>query len=202
MEPRLIIQQKITAFVNKYNVFGVNGDGTPPSMIALAQQKRLAFKEKVIFYTDDKRDKVSFTFRAEKVLDVHGRYFVEDANGNLLGMFKKEFMASLLNSTWKVLDAQGNELLMVRESNQVLAALRRFIGNVPLIGDLAEIVILFFKYHFEFIDLRTNQVVATYQKTTLIRDQYLLSTTNDAWNAIDWRVYAAMSVALDALQSR
>ena len=171
-------------------------------MIALAQQKRLAFKEKVIFYTDDKRDKVSFTFRAEKVLDVHGRYFVEDANGNLLGMFKKEFMASLLNSTWKVLDAQGNELLMVRESNQVLAALRRFIGNVPLIGDLAEIVILFFKYHFEFIDLRTNQVVATYQKTTLIRDQYLLSTTNDAWNAIDWRVYAAMSVALDALQSR
>lgn len=202
MEPRLIIQQKITAFVNKYNVFGVNGDGTPPSMIALAQQKRLAFKEKVIFYTDDKRDKVSFTFRAEKVLDVHGRYFVEDANGNLLGMFKKEFMASLLNSTWKVLDAQGNELLMVRESNQVLAALRRFIGNVPLIGDLAEIVILFFKYHFEFIDLRTNQVVATYQKTTLIRDHYLLSTTNEAWNAIDWRVYAAMSVALDALQSR
>ena len=111
-------------------------------------------------------------------------------------------MASLLNSTWKVLDAQGNELLMVRESNQVLAALRRFIGNIPLVGDLAEIVILFFKYHFEFIDLRTNQVVATYQKTTLIRDQYLLSTTNDAWNAIDWRVYAAMSVALDALQSR
>ena len=202
MEPRLVIQQKITAFVNKYNVFGANGDGTPASMIALAQQKRLAFKEKVIFYTDDKRDKVSFTFRAEKVLDVHGRYFVEDANGNLLGMFKKEFMASLVNSTWKILDVQGNELLMVRESNQVLAALRRFIGNVPLVGDLAEIVILFFKYHFEFIDLRTNQVVATYQKTTLIRDHYLLSTTNDAWNAIDWRVYVAMSVALDALQSR
>ncbi len=202
MEPRLVVQQKITAFVNKYNVFGANADGTPASMVGLAQQKRLAFKEKVIFYTDDKRDKVAFTFRAEKVLDVHGRYFVEDANGNLLGMFKKEFMASLVNSTWKILDVQGNELMMVRESNQVLAVLRRFIGNIPLLGDLAELVIMFFKYQFEFIDLRTNQQVATYRKTTLIRDQYLLSTTNDAWNAVDWRVYAAMSVALDALQSR
>ena len=202
MEPRLVVQQKITAFVNKYNVFGANADGTPASMVGLAQQKRLAFKEKVIFYTDDKRDKVAFTFRAEKVLDVHGRYFVEDANGNLLGMFKKEFMASLVNSTWKILDVQGNELMMVRESNQVLAVLRRFIGNIPLLGDLAELVIMFFKYQLEFIDLRTNQQVATYRKTTLIRDQYLLSTTNDAWNAVDWRVYAAMSVALDALQSR
>lgn len=202
MEPRLVVQQKITAFVNKYHVFGTNVGGTPASLVGLAQQKRFAFKEKVIFYADDKRDRVAFTFRAEKVLDVHGRYFVEDASGNLLGMFKKEFMASLVNSTWKVLDKQGNEVMMIRESNQVLAVLRRFIGNIPLLGDLAELVIMFFKYQFEFIDLQTNQVVGTYRKTTLVRDHYLLSMTNDAWGAADWRVYAAISVALDALQSR
>ena len=202
MEPRLVIQQKITAFVNKYHVFGVNVDSTPASMIGLAQQKRFAFKEKVIFYADDKRDRVAFTFRAEKVLDVHGRYFVEDASGNLLGMFKKEFAASLINSTWKILDKQGNEVMMIRESNQLLAGLRRFMSAIPLVGDLAELVIMFFRYHFVFIDLSTSQVVGTYRKTTLVRDHYLLSMTNEAWGATDWRVYAAMSVALDALQSR
>lgn len=202
MQPRLVVQQKITAFVNKYKIFGANADATPASLVGLAQQKRLAFKEKVMFYTDEKRDRLSFTFRAEKVLDVHGRYFVEDANGKLLGMFKKEFMSSLVNSTWKILDVNGNEQYMVRESNQVIAVLRRFIGQIPILGEIGELVMLFFKYHFEFVDVRSGQVVGMYQKTTLLRDRYTLSMTNEAWGSADWRVFAAMSVALDALQSR
>ena len=202
MEPRLIIQQKLTALVNKYRVYETNADGTPADMVGLAQQKRLALKEKVLFYADKKRDKLAFTFRAEKVLDVHGRYFVEDASGRLLGTFKKEFKASLLNSTWKVIDAKGNEVLLVRESNHVLAVLRRFAGLIPVLGDVAEMVLPFFRYHFNFTDIQTNQLVGTYKKTKLFRDHYLLSMTDDAWSLVDWRVLAAVSVALDALQSR
>ena len=202
MKPRLIIRQKITTFVNKYQVFTASEDGSAGNMAGLAQQKRLAFKEKVMFYTDEKRDKLAFTFRAEKVMDVHGRYFVEDANSQVLGMFKKEFKASLVNSTWKILDRDGNERLVVKENNQALAILRRFIGFMPLIGDLGEIIIAFFKYHFVFIDVQTSQVVGTYRKTTLFRDHYELSMNDATWDEIDWRVFAAMGVALDALQSR
>lgn len=202
MQPRLVVQQKITAFVNKYKLFGANADGTPASLVGLAQQKRLALKEKVMFYADEKRDQLTFTFRAEKVMDVHGRYFVEDANGNLLGMFKKEFAASLAVSTWKILDRDGNEQYIVRENNTAVAVLRRFIGFIPIVGDIGELVMAFFKYHFEFVDLSSNQVVGTYRKKTLWRDHYTLDMTEDAWSKVDWRVYAAMSVALDALQSR
>jgi hypothetical protein len=202
MKPRLVIRQKLTAFVNKYNVLGAHEDGSGAALLGMAQQKRFSFKEKVIFYTDEKRDKVAFTFRAEKVLDVHGRYFVEDANGNLIGMFKKEFVSSLVNSTWKILDANGQEKLVVKESNMWLALLRRFGGELPFIGSLVDLVVLFFKYHFVFIDTQTNQEVGTYAKTTLFRDHYLLSTTDEIWQTVDWRVLAAMSVALDALQSR
>lgn len=199
MQPRLIIQQKITAVVNKYRVLSVGEGG---QLVALAQQKRLALKEKVLFYADEKRDKLSFSFRAEKVLDVHGRYLVEDTNGKLIGMFKKEFAASFLNSTWKLLDADGTERYIVRESNQALAVLRRFIGILPIVGDLAEIVLLFFKYHFEFVDIATGTVVGTYRKTTLLRDHYELATNDTLWSSVDWRVLAGVSVALDALQSR
>jgi uncharacterized protein YxjI len=87
MQPRLQIHQKITAFVNKYTVYEASGEATGP-LLGLAQQKRFSLKEKVLFYTDETRDKVSFTFRAEKVFDVHGRYLVEDTNGNLIGVFK------------------------------------------------------------------------------------------------------------------
>lgn len=202
MTPRLIVQQKITAFVNKYKILTAHADGTPAEVVGLAQQKRMALKEKVMFYSDEKRDTLAFTFRAEKVMDIHGRYSVEDANGKLIGMFKKEFMSSLVNSTWKILDKDGNERYMVRENSMALALLRRFVGAIPIIGELAELLVIFFKYHFEFIDLQTSQVVAQYQKTTLWRDHYTLSTTDEIWQTEDWRVFAAMSVALDALQSR
>ena len=201
MQPRLIIRQKITPFVNKYEVLQVGGAGES-QLVALAQQKRLAFKEKVIFYTDAKRDKVAFTFRAEKVLDVHGRYLVEDPKGSVIGMFKKEFGASLVNSTWKILDQNGNERIVVKESSALLAILRRVIGMIPIVGDLGEIIIAFFRYHFQFIDMQTSMVVGRYHKTTLFRDHYELSLSNEAWQSTDWRVLAAMSVALDALQSR
>jgi uncharacterized protein YxjI len=201
MKPRLIIQQKLTAFVNKYNIYEVAPEGSG-SLLALAQQKRFSFKEKVLFYTDEKRDKLAFTFRAEKVMDVHGRYFVEDANGALLGMFKKEFVSSLVSSTWKILDANGTEQYLIKESNLALALLRRFGGELPFVGGLIELLVLFFKYHFVFIDLTTSEVVGTYTKTTLFRDHYLLEATDDLWTSTDWRVLAAMGVGLDALQSR
>ena len=202
MKPRLVIQQKLTAFVNKYNVFEANEAAAPGTLLGLAQQKRFSFKEKVLFYTDEKRDRVAFTFRAEKIMDIHGRYFVEDANGRLVGMFKKEFMSSLVSSTWKILDASGNEQLIVKESNLALALLRRFGGELPLIGSLIELIVLFFKYHFVFIDSATNEVVGTYTKTTLFRDHYVLAATDELWATIDWRVLAAIGVGLDALQSR
>jgi len=202
MQPRIIVEQKITAFVNKYKILAPTPQGTAGQLVALAQQKRLAFKEKVTFYSDEQKTMPAFTFRAEKVMDVHGRYFVEDMQGNVIGMFRKEFKKSLLVSSWVLMDGAGNELYRVRESNEVIAVFRRFAGFIPIVGDLVDLAMNFFRYHFSFIDLATNQEIGQYKKTTLFRDHYSLSLTDEAWGRLDWRAYAAMGVALDALQSR
>ncbi len=197
-----MIEQKITAFVNKYKVLDVDASGGAGELKALAQQKRLAFKEKVTFYSDEQKTSEAFTFRAEKVMDVHGRYFVEDMQGNVLGMFRKEFKKSLLVSSWILMDKDGAELFRVQENNVAIAVLRRFAGFIPFVGDIVDLAMNFFRYHFSFIDLQTNTETGQYKKTTLFRDHYSLSTTDDAWSKLDWRVFAAMGVGLDALQSR
>lgn len=202
MKSRLIVEQKITAFVNKYSLFAIDETGAKCQPLGLAQQKRLAFKEKVTFYTDEHKIAVAFTFRAEKVMDIHGNYFVEDAAGQLLGGFQKQFKASLLNSTWHLKNSQGATQVVVKESNDLLAAMRRFGGMIPFIGDVIEILCMLLKYHFVFMRPDTNEVVGTYEKTTLFRDHYTLSLTDEAVGMIDWRVYAALGVGLDALQSR
>lgn len=202
MKPQLIVQQKITAFTNIYRIFDVNEAGETAGLRALAQQKRLAFKEKVTFYRNEEKTEETFTFRAEKVMDVHGKYFVEDTNGMCVGSFKKEFKKSLLNSTWNVMDAQGNVVFMIKESNKYLALARRFLSFVPYVGDIFELITDFIKYHFVFIDAATGEAVGKYQKTTLFRDHYTLSMTDEAFAKVDWRVLASMGVGLDALQSR
>lgn len=202
MKPRLYIDQKITPFVNRYMVYGIDTQGVKGGMIALAQQKRLAFKEKVSFFTSEQKTDLAFTFRAEKVLDIHGRYFVEDADGNLVGMFKKEFAESLVISTWKVMGPDGTVLFEVAESNVALAVFRRFAGWIPIVGNIAEIVMILFRYHFAIKDIATGEIVGSYRKLTWLRDHYELSMTDEAALKCDWRTLAAMGVGLDALQSR
>jgi hypothetical protein len=47
-----------------------------------------------------------------------------------------------------------------------------------------------------------DRKVGEYRKTTLLRDYYTLSYDDAAYGTMDWRLFAAMAVALDALQSR
>lgn len=202
MNPKLIVEQKITPFANKYLVYDANSDGSKGELLALAQQKRLAFREKVTFYADEAKSQAVFSFRAEKVVDMHGRYIVEDPSGQHVGSFKKEFKRSLISSTWSVHDTNGQPKLRLTESNHALAILRRFGGLIPIIGAFSEIVTALFRYHFDMTDLASNQVIGKYQKTKLLRDHYLLSMDDSAYAQTDWRTLAAMAVALDALQSR
>jgi uncharacterized protein YxjI len=202
MKPRLIVEQKITAFTNKYTVYDVTAEGKKGNLVAFAQQKRIALKEKITSYGDEAKAQVAFTLRAEKVMDVHGRYFVEDAGNQLIGSFKKDFAKSLLNSTWLILGADDQPKITIAESNLALALLRRFSGLIPIVGEFVNILVTFLRYHFVFTDATTKEPVGRYQKTTLIRDHYLLSMDDAAYKQQDWRVYAAMAVALDALQSR
>jgi uncharacterized protein YxjI len=201
MNPKLIVEQKITAFVNKYAVYSADQDGNKTQLIAFAQQKRLTFKEQVTFYSDTEKAEPIFTLRAEKVLDVHGKFIIEDMQGNRIGAFKKEFKASLVKSTWSILDTDDQPKLTLAENSLALALFRRFGGFIPIVGDLVEVVSWFLRYHFSFTD-PNNQEVGKYRKTTLFRDHYALTMTDDAYAKEDWRVLAAVAVALDALQGR
>lgn len=202
MKPRLYIYQKITAFVNRYKVHVADASGEKGELITFVQQKRGRLKEAVQFYSGEDKKNVIFTFRAEKVFDIHGKYFVEDTSGGLIGYFQKDFQKSFVQSTWHMFDAAGQPLLSVTESNVTLAVLRRYLGFVPIIGELFEIVIAFFRYHFVFLDPVSGQIVGKFEKLSIWRDNYKLSMDDATYARIDGRLITAMAVALDALQSR
>ena len=191
--PAFSMKQRITMMANKYELIATNPDGTDGPLLAFAQQKRMAFKEEVTFYTDDRKAQVVFSFKARKRLDLGSGYDVFDATGQPIGWFKKEFGKSLLRSSWQLtsagIESDGTE------RNPTIAIVRRVWEFVPFVGEIP----LPFIFHFDFTDRASGQPVLSVERKISVRDRYR-ATVQD--NRLDFRVAAAMTVALDALQSR
>jgi hypothetical protein len=191
--PRFFVRQRITMMINRYEVRVANPDGTEGPLLALAEQRRMKIKEEVNFYSDESKTRRVFSFRARQRLDVHAEHDVFDENGQPLGMFSKQFGASLLRSTWN-LYAPGLEAVGT-ERNAFIALLRRVWDFIPFLGDIW----IPFVFHFDFTDTRTGAPVLSSERIPAIRDRYDIRVHDPR---VDFRLAAAMAVALDALQSR
>jgi uncharacterized protein YxjI len=182
--PHFFVKQKLTMMVNRYEINEANPDGSVGRLMAVAQQKRMAFKEQVTFYRDDARTQPVFSFQARQVMDLGAGYDVRDAGGAPLGTFRKDFGQSLLRSTFH-LSAPGIEATG-QERNQVVAILRRFV-DFP------------FSFHFDFKDQATGAVVMSSERQMSLRDRYTVTVPDPR---LDFRLAASMAVGLDALLAR
>lgn len=191
--PRFLMRQKITLMVNQYQIFAADPGGTEGHLLAFAQQKRMAFKEQVTFFADEAKTQPVFSFKARKAIDLASAYDVFDAEGQPIGMFRKDFGKSLLRSSWQLsgpgLEAYG------QERRPFIAILRRVWDFIPFLGE----VWVPFVFHFDFADTASGEPVMTSERKKAIRDRYTV-TVHD--QRLDFRLAAAMAVALDALQSR
>jgi uncharacterized protein YxjI len=182
--PRFSIKQRLTMMVNRYEINETNPDGSTGRLMAVAQQKRMAFKEQVTFYGDDGRTQPVFSFQARQMMDMGAGYDVRDAGGAPLGEFRKDFGRSFLRSTFHLrgpgLEAIGHE------RNQLVAILRRVV-DFP------------FSFHFEFKDSVTGALVMTSERQMSLRDRYVVTVPDER---LDFRLAAAMAVGLDALLAR
>lgn len=181
--PAFAVRQKLTMMVNRYEIHAVDAAGNPTQLMAVAQQKRMAFKEQVTFYADDQRTRPVFSFKARKVVDLGAGYDVTDESGQPIGHFRKDFGRSLLRSTFHLsgpgLEATG------QERNPVVAIARRVL-DFP------------FSFHFDFLD-PAGQPVLSIDRRFSLRDRYVVQVPDPR---LDFRLAAAMAVGVDALMAR
>jgi uncharacterized protein YxjI len=184
------VKQRLTMMVNRYEIRALGFESAEGEVLAVAQQKRMAFKEEVTFYADENRSQPVFSFKARKRVDLGATYDVRDGQGRDIGWFRKDFGKSLLRSTWH-LGAAGIEAVGQERSTGVAVA-RRAWELLPV--DLPSP----FVFHFDFVDANGDLVMSS-QRQRSLRDRYEVSVPGAR---LDGRVAAAMAVALDALQSR
>jgi hypothetical protein len=189
------LDQLVRPIVNLYRISTLGPDGASPGTpLAFVRQKRLAIKEDIRFYADENEQEELFRIKARAVLELRARYDVVAPDGTRLGVLEKVFGRSLFRSTWRVLDAQEQEVALGQEKSVALAILRRLIDLVPY-GELVPII-------FQFTIHMDGREVGEMRRPVGLRDRYILRLSGDPDRRIDRRVAVALSVALDALQSR
>ena len=152
--------------------------------MALAEQKRFAFKEQVTFFADDSKTRTVFGFKARQVIDLNAGYDITDEVGAPIGFFRKDFGASLLRSTFRVEGAGFSGT--GQERNMLIAVLRRFTE------------LDFLPIHFDFTAADGAPLISVERQFSL-RDKYTVTVPDER---VDFRVAAAVAVALDALMAR
>lgn len=180
--PTFFVKQRLTMMINRYEVRAPGpGEG---ELLGLAEQKRLALKEQVTFFSDETKTRAVFGFKARRVMDLGSGYDVTDETGRPIGFFKKDFGASLLRSTFHI-EAPGYAGTG-QERNQAVAIIRRFT-DIP-----------FLPVHFDFVSSEGTPLLSVERQATL-RDRYTVKVPDQR---VDFRVAAAVAVAMDALLSR
>ena len=185
---RYLIKQLIRPIANIYEV---SAHGQP---VAYVRQKRMALREDIRAFADESETEEVFRIKARSVMDIAGHYTVTAPDGAPLGAFAKVFGASLLRSTWRVLDPAENELFVAQEKSLFVSILRRVIEFIPY----ADIIPI--PYHFVFT--RGDEELGGLTRILGVRDQYELDLSGDAGRGVDRRLAIALAIGLDALQSR
>jgi hypothetical protein len=188
------VTQRITLMVNRYEIRTLQPDGRPGELLAMAQQKRMAFKEQVTFYSDEKRTIPVFSFKARQRLDLGATYDVMDATGQPIGWFRKDFRKSFLRSSWHLGTTGSDVELFGQERNKNVAIARRLWDILPYVSDLPSP----FVFHFDFTAPDGRILFSSVRKRSL-RDRYVIDVPGAE---LDGRLAAAMAVGLDALQHR
>jgi hypothetical protein len=181
--PMFYVMQKFALTTNVYRLVEAGPDGGEGRQIGIAQQKRMAMKEQVTFYTDESKTRAVFSFKARRAMDLNAGYDVYDETGAQLGYFKKDFKASLLRSTYH-LEGPGYAGTG-RERSQVSALVRRMV-DLPL------------PIHFDFVDADGAPLMSSDRQAT-IRDRYTVRVPDPR---VDFRMAAAVAVGVDALMQR
>jgi hypothetical protein len=191
------IDQLIRPIANLYRISTLGADGASPGEpLAFVRQKKLTIREDIRFFADESEQEELFRLKARQWLEFRGRYDVTTPVDERVGVLEKVFGISLLRSTWRVLDAQEQQLATAQEKSVPVALFRRGLDLVPF--ELVSLVPIV----FQFVILMDGQEVGELRRPLGVRDRYILRLNGDPDRRIDRRVAVALAIALDALQSR
>ena len=197
---RFILRQKFRFVVNEYEFsLPAPGSDAPGQPFCFVRQKPYKFKEDIRFYSDASRSVELMRIKARQRFDPAAKYDVVAADGTKVGYIQKVFGKSLLRSTYKLYDSDGNDIASVAEKSLAVALLRRLVGFIPYIENIAN----WLPIPYDFVFMRDGVQLGSHRRQLWkLLDVYTIDMSGDSGRTIDRLLVLAIAVGMDALQAR
>lgn len=156
----------------------------------------IAPKRHIGFYADQSRtDPLLIIEQDHKFTPVNATYTCRDADGNVLGRFRKNYLYNFIRKRWYCYGPDGELLAVAKEDSIILSLLRRTVG---------EYLYLLGLMRTNFIILRPDHetLLGEFNRKFTLLDRYVLDLSEDREGYLDRRLAIALGVLLDTGEHR
>ncbi|MCL7415594.1 MAG: hypothetical protein M8349_05980 [ANME-2 cluster archaeon] len=151
--------------------------------------KAFKMKEDIRVYTGEDMQEEVLVIKARKILDISAAYDVVDPTTNeKVGVLKRKGIKSIMKDEWIFMDANDQEIGLIKEDSTFFALFRRFITSIipqTYHGYIGDNLVCTFKQNFNPFVMKIN-----------------LDFSPDTTNVLDRRLGIAAAVLLTAIEGK
>ena len=151
--------------------------------------KAFKLREDIRIYTGEDMQEEVLVIKARKILDFSSAYDVVDPTTNeKVGVLKRKGFKSILKDEWIIMDANDQDIDLIKEDSTALALLRRFLTSLipqKYYGEIDHNPVCTFKQNFNPFVVKIN-----------------LDFSPDTNNLLDRRLGIAAAVLLCAIEGK
>jgi uncharacterized protein YxjI len=190
---RFFVNQKILSLGNKYHVYDENN--TP---LFFVDRPVLKLKMEFTVYEDDSKRRPLLSVTQDSVFTViNFKFIIKDANGQVIGIMKREGWQSILRRTWMILDAQERLIATATEDSMGKAIARRIFAATDL-----EIINALIRTNFYLYRADGTTKFGEFLRKLALTDKYEMNLQADPERHFDRRLAVALAILLDNAERR
>lgn len=170
-------------------------------LVGFIGMKAWKLKEDIRLYTDETQQHELLRIHARTIIDFGATYDVVDSSTNqtVYSLRRKGLKSTFVRDHWDIQDTSGNTIGEVQETSSGLAFARRYIGIIPFVGPVADLLLAFAPQTYRIST--GNAVVAT---ITHHKNPVLVKMTLDTSMAqapVDPRLTMAVTALLSTMDA-
>jgi hypothetical protein len=130
-----------------FKIFGASidvKDADTNSDIGFIQMKAWVLREDIRLYSDSSKQHELLRIHTRNIVDFGATYDVFDSSNDelLFSLRRQGLRSTFVRDHWDITDATGKAIANVQETSGGLALARRYIGFVPVLGMLADFILM------------------------------------------------------------
>lgn len=188
-----------------WKLFGASINITDPAsnqLVGFIQMKAWKLREDIRIFADKSMQQQVLQIHARSVIDFGATYDVSDSeNGKaLFSLRRKGLRSTFVRDHWDIVNADGQPLGAVQETSSGLALVRRYVGIIPIAGDIIDIILSFAPLTYTISDANgTPAARLTHRKNPFVV-KFGLDTSSAPTN-FDARIAVAATALLAVIDA-